>query len=75
MPVDVQLWVQNLNIKASECPNGHRGQWRRGQWRRVVGFEHEMICMKCHEVWEPDAIIEARAEHARSLVGVYGDGI
>jgi len=70
MPVDVQLWVQNLNIKSSECPNGHRGQWRRG-----VGFEHEMICMQCHTVWEPDAIIEARAELSYSLVGTGGDGI
>lgn len=28
----------------------------KGQWRRGVGFEHEMICMKCHVTWEPDEV-------------------
>lgn len=68
--MSVEPWLKNHDLKPTQCPNGHKGQWRRG-----VGFEHEMICMKCHEVWDPDEVVTTRRELARSLLGTGGDGI
>lgn len=53
------------------CPKcGKRGKWRSG-----VGFEHEMICYKCWEVWEPNEVIQKLEQKATELVNQNGDGI
>jgi hypothetical protein len=58
-------------ISPYHCPKcGKRGKWRSG-----VGFEHEMICFKCWEVWEPSEIKQIAQQEAENLIGQNGDGI
>ena len=46
-----------------------------GKWRAGYGFEHEMICMKCWEVWEPGEVRFELKQRAEELRGQDGDGI
>lgn len=53
--VDEPLWVDGA-YKISLIKTNYRcfacNEFGRG--RSGVGFEHELICMKCNVVWEPD---------------------
>ena len=47
-----QFHIDNPDVSATRCPCCQK----LGRWRSGVGFEHEMRCGACSEVWEPGPV-------------------